>query len=352
MNNNHDRDGFIPNNLLKKLAERGNENAKKTLIETKEIKNNAKEEKKNNITHSIAERNIEGLSKRLIYDSKGAKKFKYKLVRKEGDPPASDEIANIAYDFCGKTLEYLKNKLERNSIDDNGMDVICNIHFGEKDFNNAIWKFNQLSLGDGDGETFINLARSIDVVAHEIAHGVTQFTNDLYYGFQSGALNEHFSDVIGSAVQQFVKGQTAQTADWLIGDEVVGPKFRGKAIRSMKAPGTASDYDDQVANMKDYVELDNTEEDDFGGVHINSGIPNRAFFLVSQEIGTDSAAFLWYNALKNKEIIHYHATFNDAFKAIFETSKKLVSEGKLPQNTSSVVENAFEEVGIYALAIL
>ncbi len=101
--------------------------------------------------------------------------------------------------------------------------------------------------------------------------------------------------------------------------------------------------------MKDYIELPLDEEHDYGGVHIYSGIPNKAFFLVSQEIGTDSAVFLWYKAWMNKEIMHRYATFADAFRSIMETSEILINQGKLPQGTSSIIRNAFEEVGIYAL---
>ncbi|ALP36162.1 protease [Paenibacillus sp. IHB B 3084] len=273
------------------------------------------------------------------------------MERKEGDLPAQDEVVNITYDFCGKTLEYFKNKLDRNSIDGQGMDVICNVHFNddpsEKGLNNAFWVGDQLALGDGDGRTFINLARSIDVVAHEFAHGVTQSVNELIYERQSGALNEHFSDVIGTAVQQYVKGQNAQTADWLIGDEIVGPAWPGKALRSMKTPGTASEIDDQPDHMRDYKKLPLSKDN--GGVHIYSGIPNKAFFHVAMDIGTDAAAFLWYTAWHDRENIHPRATFLEAFKAILKAAEALVEKGKLPAKTIDSVKSAFEEVGITSL---
>lgn len=347
------KDGFIPKYLLKKLADRGNEDAKRTLVETEKIEKKIEEIKKNNEMRSLLIERTRGQSRRWIYDSGSEKLFKRKLVRKEGEPPVQDEIVNIAYNFCGKTLDYFKSELGRSSIDNNGMEIICNVHFGEG-FNNAIWVegMNQLALGDGDGRTFVNLGRSIEVVAHEMAHGVTQFVNNLEYERQSGALNEHFSDVIGTAVQQYVKGQTAQTADWLIGDEIVGTDWPGIALRSMKAPGTASEIDDQPANMRDYRDLPVDEDHDWGGVHIYSGIPNRAFFLTATEIGTNQAAFLWYNAWLNKEIIHPYATFIEAFEAIKKTAEALVEQGKLPQNTVAVVREAFQEVGILSLVLV
>jgi Zn-dependent metalloprotease len=92
------------------------------------------------------------------------------------------------------------------------MDLILNVHFGE-DYMNAFWDGDEMTFGDGDGEIFISFTRSLDVVAHELAHGVTQFTADLEYFSQSGALNEHFSDVFGSAITQHVLKQDAGQAD-------------------------------------------------------------------------------------------------------------------------------------------
>ncbi|MMZ46225.1 Protease PrtS precursor [compost metagenome] len=338
-------EGFIPNYLLKELAEKGNENAEKTLAVTKEI-----EEKKAEVKKNLTERSVMGInggqSERLVYNSEKTGEFKRKLVRKEGETPFIDDVVNITYDHCGKTLEYFKQKLNRNSIDGAGMDVISNVHFKE-DYNNAVWVGDQLALGDGDGKTFINMGRSIDVVAHEIGHGITQFVNELEYERQSGALNEHFSDVIGTAVQQFVKGQTANTADWLIGDEIVGPNFPGKALRSMKAPGTAYDGDRQVAHFDDF-NPNLPLSDDNGGVHYYSGIPNKAFHLTAIKIGTDKAAFLWYTAWPK---IHQNATFIEALEAILESAETLVQRGELPQETVSVVKNAFEEVGIVSAPV-
>ncbi|MFE5392729.1 M4 family metallopeptidase [Bacillus thuringiensis] len=337
-------EGFVPKYLLEKLAEKGHEEAKKTLLKMEEI-----QEKK---TISIKNENVEDSptlapvqAQRLIYDSENTQEFMHKLVRKEGAPSVRDKFVNFAYDFSGQTLNYLKNNLNRNSLDNRGMNLIFNVHY-DKDLNNAFWDpdLKQLAFGEGDGKLFTNFTGSSEVVAHEMAHAVTQFTNDLEYRHQSGALNEHFSDAIGSAVKQHIKGQNAKTADWLIGNQIVGPKFPGKALRSMKNPGTANEVDDQPEHFKDYRELPLSEDN--GGVHQFSGIPNKAFFLVSLEIETDRAAFLWYTAWQNKKIMHKNATFSEAFKAILEAAKTLTSQGKLPQNTVKVVENAFHEVGI------
>ncbi|WP_423243268.1 M4 family metallopeptidase [Bacillus cereus] len=178
--------------------------------------------------------------------------------------------------------------LKRNSLDSRGYDLIFNVHFGYKHLN-AEWdvETNEMIFGDGDSSEFLSFTCEIDVIAHEIGHGVTQFINHLNYIGETGALNEHFSDIIGSAVKQKYFKQTADNADWLIEDRIVGPTWLGIALRSMKAPGTA---------------YENDPKDNHGGVHINSGIPNKTFFLVSMEIGTDNAAIIWYNAWNDKKI--------------------------------------------------
>lgn len=338
-------EGFIPKFLLEELAEKGNEDAKRTLAGMAEL---AKKEKQVKKTEGQAVNNAFEAShnpKCVVYDSQGTGELRYKLSRKEGDALHNDQAVNLTFDYSSKTLEYFKHKLNRNSIDDEGMDVICNVHF-KKNYNNAVWlpNQNQLAIGDGDGKWFINLSKSLDVVAHEMAHGVTQYVNHLDYMRQSGALNEHFSDVIGTAVQQYVKGQTARTADWLIGDEIVGSEFPGKALRSMKEPGTAYIGDRQVSHFSKYMEI--PLGDDGGGVHYYSGIPNRAFYLAAMELGTDPAAYLWYTALQDRETIKHNAKFTDLLQALLIAGEKLVRQGKLPQSAVAVITKVFSDVGI------
>jgi Zn-dependent metalloprotease len=345
----HDhKDGFVPKQLLKKLAEDGSEEAKKTLMKMNSIMEKGDEFKKKNESVNSFFDDSANKSERFIYDSENTENFQWKLKLSEGQNPSDDEIVNIVYDYCGLTLEYFKTKFGRNSIDDRGMNLINNIHYDKK-LNNAFWYMDQMSYGDGDGEDFISFARSIDVIAHELSHGVTEYINQLKYEHQSGALNEHFSDVMGSAVKQYVKGQTAKNADWLIGDEIIGPKFPGIALRSMREPGTANKYDFQPSHFSKYVKLPNNDDNDWGGVHLYSGIPNRAFYLVAMEIGTDAAAFLWYKAFQNKNIIHPEATFQEAFEAILSTSEALIQQTQLPREATEIVRNAFKQVGIGSL---
>ena len=155
------------------------------------------------------------------------------------------------------------------------------VHFGEE-YPNAFWDGRRMAFGDGDNEIFLRFTKSLDVIGHELGHGVIEDESGLEYWGQSGALNEHFADVAGIMVKQRKLNQTADQADWLIGAELRGDEFDGDALRSMKAPGTAYDdavlgKDPQPDHWRDYVR---TFEDN-GGVHINSGIANKAFYLLA-----------------------------------------------------------------------
>lgn len=347
--------GIIPSYILKELAEKGNEHAIKSLAIKEEAHDKLSDSKKNE--NDVEDKNTHHASsdkqpKRHVYDCQETEQTRRKLVRDEEDPPTSDDDVNRAYDYSGFTLKYLNDALKRNSLDNKGYDLIFNVHFGYKHLN-AEWYggTNEMIFGDGDGNEFLSFTRGIDVIAHEMGHGVTQFINHLDYIGETGALNEHFSDVIGSAVKQKYFKQTANNADWLIGDKIVGPTWQGIALRSMKAPGTAYENDPQPDHMRDYVDLPITDDpkDDNGGVHVNSGIPNKAFFLVSMEIGTDNAAIIWYNAWNDKKYLQTNSKFKDAFEAIVKSAKTLVEQGKIPSSAESVVKKAFSEVGITSI---
>lgn len=201
--------------------------------------------------------------------------------------------------------EFYSEVYGRDSIDRRGMELISSVHYGVA-FDNAFWNSAQMVYGDGSGRIFQEGAftRPIDVVAHELTHGVTEFTSGLEYSTQPGALNESFSDVFGSLVKQYSLGQTADEADWLIGEGALVPAM-GRALRSMKEPGTANSGDRQPGHMRDYLDLpdDNDPRNDNGGVHINSGIPNRAFYLAATAIGGNAwekAGRIWYGTLTDR----------------------------------------------------
>ena len=238
---------------------------------------------------------------RAIHDAHRRERLPGTVVRREGEPPTDDVAVTEAYDGLGATWSLFQQAYGRNSIDDRGMDLIGSVHFG-RDYDNAYWNGDQMVFGDGDGVLFNRFTIALDVIGHELTHGVTGALANLEYRGESGALNESISDVFGSLVKQRALDQTAEEADWLIGAGLLAEGVHGVALRSMRSPGAAYDdpqlggKDPQPAHMSDYV---HTSSDD-GGVHTNSGIPNRAFALAALALGGhawERAGVVWYAAL-------------------------------------------------------
>lgn len=226
-------------------------------------------------------------------------------VRAAGQPESGDPAVDEAAAGVTASLALFSEVFGRSSYDGTGAPVSLTVHFGEA-YANAFWDGTQLVFGDGDGEIFDRMTKPIDVLAHELTHAVTQHTADLVYSGQSGALNESMSDVFAACVKQRVLGQTADQADWLIGAELFLPGVNARALRDMAAPGTAYNdpvlgRDPQPGQMSDYIDT----VDDNGGVHLNSGIPNRAFQLAATAIGGHSwegAGQIWYAALTGDQV--------------------------------------------------
>jgi Zn-dependent metalloprotease len=247
-----------------------------------------------------------GEKRRTIFDAKNMEPDPPQGVRVRGeeDPPVGDRAVNEAFDGLGATYDFYKQVLSRNSIDGNGSRLDAIVHYGDG-FNNAFWNGQVMVFGDGDEGLFTSFTRSLDVIAHELTHGVTENTAGLVYHKQPGALNESMSDVFGCLVKQWMLQQDAASADWLIGADVFTPGLEGDALRSMKAPGTAYDSeligkDPQPSHMENFQNLPDTPSGDNGGVHINSGIPNHAFYLAAVAIGGnawDAAGHIWYETL-------------------------------------------------------
>lgn len=237
---------------------------------------------------------------RTVSDAAGSESLPGRTVRREGDDPSGDVAVDEAYDGLGATYALYSQVYGRASIDGAGLPLLASVHYGTS-YDNAFWDGGQMVFGDGDGQVFGRFTASLSVIGHELTHGVTQYTANLDYQGQSGALNESVSDVFGALVEQYARGQSAATASWLIGVGLFTDQVEGEALRSMKAPGTAYDddvlgKDPQPADMSGYVET----SDDNGGVHLNSGIPNRAFYLVASALGGnawDRAGQIWYDTL-------------------------------------------------------
>ncbi|MBD2777957.1 M4 family metallopeptidase [Iningainema tapete] len=285
-----------------------------------------------------------GEKRRTIYDAKNGEQLPGTIVRTEGSPPSNDDAVNESYDSAGATYDFYYEVFERNSIDDKGLRLESTVHYGTK-YDNAFWNGSQMVYGDGDGEIFQRFTKSIDVIAHELTHGVTQYEAGLLYFAESGALNESFSDVFGSLVKQRVKKQTAEQADWIIGEGLFTSKVKGVGIRSMKAPGTAYNdpvlgKDPQPTNYKERY----TGIKDNGGVHINSSIANNAFYQAAIEIGGyawEKAGKIWYITLRDR--LRSRANFQQAANTTIKVAGELYGEAS---NEQKAVQNAWQKVGV------
>ncbi|MFE7571270.1 M4 family metallopeptidase [Streptomyces sp. NPDC057539] len=284
---------------------------------------------------------------RALHDCEHRTTLPGKKVRGEGDPPGGDATVNRAYSGLGATFELLLSAYGRDSLDGAGLPLVASVHYDEG-YGNAFWDGEQMVFGDGDGEVFLDFTLPVDVIGHELAHGLTQYTANLEYQGQAGALNESVSDVFGSLVKQYTLDQTADRADWLIGAGLLAPGVTGEALRSMKAPGTAYDddvlgKDPQPATMADFVR---TSQDN-GGVHINSGIPNHAFYLLASALGGkawERAGRIWFDVLTGGELAA-DARFADFARLTVAAARARFGDGA----ELEAVTKAWSQVGVPAV---
>lgn len=237
-----------------------------------------------------------------------------------------------AHTYLAMGYDYFKKNHKRNSFDNNGSTIISSVHIGNK-WNNAAWNGKQILFGDGNGEEFVSFAGGLDVAVHELTHGVTEYTAGLEYWGESGAINESMSDIFAVMVDP----------DWLIGEDTYRVRNENNAFRSMKDPKKF----DQPDHYRDrYI-----GPQDNGGVHINSGINNKAAYLLMeggthygvtvQKIGKPKTAKIYYRALT------YYLTrtsnFSQMRKAAIKAAKDLY--GNNSAEVSSV-KNAYKSVGV------
>ena len=239
----------------------------------------------------------------------------------------TDDIWNSTLEKAGvdahigaaRTYDYYKTVHGRNGIDGNGGPfttaggatgvtlIASRVHFGKK-YNNAFWLNNQMTYGDGDGSQFSALVTT-DIAGHEMTHGVTEYTADLTYSNESGALNESMSDVFGALVELYSDGGVVSADTWKIGEDAYTPAVSGDALRYMNNPHLAGNYGYTSNDDPDHYSERYTGTGDSGGVHINSGIANHVFYLAAaggthhlsgvtvSGIGPNDAGTIWYRAL-------------------------------------------------------
>jgi len=356
----HSINCVVPSYLLKEIIRKGNTEQREIALQTYAISHTFRTMR---VTETLlATRNVVaplGVSlqvgtppqvHRTIYDTHNSIILPGDVVRVEGQGPTNDPAVNEAYDGLGSTFDFYLKVYQRNSIDNRGLQLLATVHY-DNNMDNAFWDGRQMVFGDGDGHFFKRFTSSIDVIAHELTHGVTQTEAWLIYQGQSGALNESISDVFGSLVKQYVLKQTADQADWLIGEGLFTENVQGKALRSLREPGSA--YDDRVlgkdpqpAHMRNY----NFTPQDHWGVHINSGIPNHAFYLVATKIGGyawEKAGRIWYNTLRDARL-QPNSDFQSFAQLTALTADQLYGQGS---REGQAVREAWNEVGITLLPV-
>jgi Zn-dependent metalloprotease len=282
-------------------------------------------------------------SGRLIYDDQNQWNENVNFIRGEGDPAVAGQNANRAYDYLGVVRQYYKDKLGRNSIDNLGLNIVGNVNFGVA-FDNAFWDPSSLVMvfGNGSNVVFKDLTGDLDVPAHELTHGVTQFTAGLNYTpDQTGALNESFSDMLGSAIDAWANNRDAESHNWLIGEDIMADDLYGEALRNMAEPGTAFDNtlmgrDLQPRDMSGYYQP--------ADPHIMSGIPNRWFYLICVEIGIEAGALIMYQTLQN---LWPNAIFNDAALVAAAQARILAENKQVPPESAQVVRAAARQQGFW-----
>lgn len=253
------------------------------------------------------------------------------------------QLSNLAYDF-------FHDKFGQESFDGKNTPIDMHINYGQK-YNNAFYDGLQLVFGNGDGKYFATFL-TLDILMHELTHGVTDHQCGLIYENQPGALNEHISDTFAMCLIQRRARQRASQAAWIVGEGIFTSRINGKGIRTFKNEPAFDDpvlgLDDQPKHMDNYADLPNTEDGDYGGVHVNSGIPNRAFYefcIMAEKEVTDewsnrswkAPLEIWYDT--------YHRIRSDATFKKFAYATVRATKSLHPQLQTQILK-AWETVGI------
>ncbi|ETS03191.1 metalloprotease [Trichoderma reesei RUT C-30] len=336
---------FVPESLLQRLSasdavdEASRTRAKRDLRHLQGLMGRAKQGTQEAASRTVAHNNVYNASN--TWDDE---KLPGRLERAQGEPPAKDLDVNKAYDNVGHVLRFYEQHFGWKSIDNQNAPVTCSVHFGEH-YGNAFWSPETMQMVFGDGNMLLcNFTGCVDVIGHELAHAVTDNTSPLDYSDQAGALNEHISDVFGIMAKQQVENETSEEADWLIGEDCLLPDVKGVAFRSMKEPGKA--YDDERFGKDPQVDSFAQWEaiaEDRGGVHIFSGIPNKAFYLSAVAFGGYSweiAGKIWWRAM-NCGKVPPRCTFQQFADITVECAEELFDV-----EAAKLVRQAWNTVGV------
>jgi Zn-dependent metalloprotease len=275
-------------------------------------------------------------TKNQVYTAKNRRNLPGTLLSASMSEASSSKDINVvcAWLYSDYFARFCRDILGRESFDGkNGM-IKSTVHYYVK-YNNAFFNGTQMIYGDGDHITFEDFSQDPSVVFHELWHGITDITCGLEYRDQSGALNESLSDVFANIILQWMNGETVDEASWLIGDRcVIDIDNVHYALRSMADPGMAyidhpyMGTDEQPSNMSQYY----SGNDDNGGVHINSGIPNHAFYLFAKSVGGYSwnvPCKIWYKTITTPGLVSPGTTFSEFAQATITVATELYGSNNI-----------------------
>lgn len=336
---------FIPPYLIERLTESDDADIRKVAFETLEASTAARALRLANPAQLLGRSTAPGLGRRrTVYDMEGQyMPLPGRLRRKEDQAPVLQPEVDEAFDNAGHAYAFYRSVMGLDSLDGSGCAIVSSVNFGTQ-MANAFWDGERIIYGAGDGKRFLRFTSSLAVAAHEMSHGVLSFSSDLEYDGEPGALNESFCDVMGIAVDHFTKQTSVTDGRWSIGGELLGSALAGlRGIRTFEAEPAFKDHpiigtDPQPKHMRDFV----TTNKDRGGVHINSGIPNHAFYLAAQAIGGnvwERSAKIWFEAFTN--VLNKRASFLQAAQATTSTARQQYGEIE-----ERAVADAWRAVGI------
>lgn len=337
--------GFLPPYIVDQLADTDDAAVRRIGINTLQASADARTRRLLMPTQLLGRAVLPGTARRRsVYDMEnGDYGLPGTLRRREGQGLTGIADVDSAYDHAGTTYDFYKKVLGRESLDGAASAIVSTVHFGTG-VCNAFWDGTYMVYGAGDGELFLSFARSLQIAAHEMSHGVLSFSSKLEYQGETGALNESFCDVMGISAEQWSKKLSVSEANWAIGPDVLGPKLQGIAgVRTFTAEKAYENHlilgtDPQPKHFNNYV----NDAADHGSVHTNSGIPNHAFYLVATAFGGnvwDKATRIWYDAFTT--VLNANATFAQAASATAATALKRFGE-----SASGIVTEAWKQVGI------
>lgn len=337
--------GFLPPYIVEHLFENADPDVRRVAFRTIEATTEGRTRRETAAAAVLGRSSTPGIvGRRTVCDMEGRfSPLPGTPKRQEGQPDTGQPEVDEAYDNAGKTRGFYHSVLQRASLDGMGHALVASVNYGNQ-VANAFWDGERMIYGAGDGDLFLSFTKSLAIAAHEMTHGVLNFSSQLEYQGEPGALNESFCDAIGISVDHYAAGADVAAGSWFMGGEVVGPGLGSlRGFRSFSDEPAYRDHpilgtDPQPKHMRDFIDTDI----DHGGVHLNSGIPNRAFYLAAQSIGGyvwDTTTKIWHEAFTS--VLNKRATFAQAADAT-----STVAQRRFGDREAQAVIDAWRTVGV------